>query len=41
MRKKRREDYTFHPPYYTIENEDQLYAELVEVLDLEDLLAGR
>lgn len=38
---QQRSEYTFHPPYYTIENEEQLYAELAEVLGLEDLLAGR
>lgn len=36
---QQREGYTFHPPYYNIENEEQLYEELAEVLALDDLLA--
>ena len=40
-RAQQRLDYTFQPPFYTIENEEQLYAELAEVLGLKDLLAER
>lgn len=38
---QQRQDYTFHPPYYNMENEAQLYEELAQVLDLEGLIAAR
>lgn len=38
---QQRNGYTFHPPYYTIENEEQLYEELSQVINLDGLLAER
>lgn len=35
---QQRKDYTFHPPCYTIENEEQLYKELSEALNLPELM---
>lgn len=35
---QQREDYTFYPPCYTIENEEQLYKELSEALNLPELM---